>query len=1411
MKTLKKPTLYFLSIILAFLSAVAGMPVFASPGDPYLVGTTGSGSELTLSAETGYAFFSDALCSSAISGKLEVDGSPVEIFIKAVNPNLQVTYTISSVSVYDETGTTSSVVAVQTADPEIWSLSFPADLGTNQVIAVHASASSVNAPGGLLEASLTAEQAAALFDESAASPATASTANVTVVKYVSDGISIFTATVKNNLSLQSMITLGENVTLQIVSGGGDYSIKRAFGYGVATSYMFNVPYSSASLILGSGTVANDTITYNYNTNESETWDIGDNTSLTPSEGTKYVTYTTSNAVLTATMTGSLTIDGGAFLRPYTGTGFSFDSYLLESSDTPDYLRSTGNMINVNLGSVEMWDGVILQNNKTPGEDQYGGSAVNVNNASFRMYGGIIRRCVNSKTRIGLSVQYVGSSYSDGGAVLLRGVNTKAFFYDGEITQCESDNSSAISQWEQSTVFFIGGSIHNNFSYGDSEYPAQAISVYCAGGNGSFLYMYGGTIRDNKGINNLADIRISSGLNILHLFGGTIEKLGSNTADNKIYIYDGQVSTLMGKTGPIDPECVTYVGNASNIITIPEAIRADGSQTANVTVEAYGEVVKTFQINGTGTSTNPQSNLSFFISNGIYTITVVSSSMTKTYSVEVSDADATAIPVSRVMTAPTIYQQMTNGLWLNTAGTGSSSDGTISYGVSDTRDSAQAVWSANPQIQCTYSTPHYFYVKAAASGIFPESISPALEFTLVAPTLYIEQDEISINKGGTYTIVPVVTPSGFPSQNITWSISGNHSGTYVEKNSSGCTVTVGVNESAVYFTVTASLNDDYGSLICSDSIIFRISANETVNPPVFISHDSLTQSLYYGSSFTMSVTVQTIQALTYSYQWYESADRSASTSADDVAVGTDSHSLTVSDNPIPASHYYYCRVTVTNGAGISTGGTSNIFTATVSPRPVSFTGEELQKSYDRTPLSASDNPSQIPSSGTLAAGHAATVTPLSRTAVGSSPSVRVIIHDEQARDVSSCYAITVHGNLNVMEVATTAEKRAFGILSDSLSDDVTAQTNGQFTVKLVMKYTYSATDALNLRFSSALPAGTSVIMTDYSNPTYSFYYLTLSSSTAANSPIYFTSFRKAGTSVAFAEDTSAYKTEKTYQFTVTLPKNNTAETDGARLAVYFGASDSRIGVNYTLVSSPETASLSLGAVTTGHRSLSVPVTVTSDCTAKHKTLAVMLLDGNDNAIPFTDTIKMTLNGAMPSAIRDGAVLFDLGSSPRDNEVFTVLCDGLNTGRYKLKATVYLTESEEALYPSDSQYQTATSYAVDVYSSKYELKVAPEQGNQRIADGNAGTSLKFTLTYSVEDHPVSSVVPTAVVMKKSGSVYSDVAAPWQIDGLNSIALSDGDGSGSLTEVTVNVPVGTASGTYRIVFSLGLASIPFNIIVK
>jgi len=179
--------------------------------------------------------------------------------------------------------------------------------------------------------------------------------------------------------------------------------------------------------------------------------------------------------------------------------------------------SSGSLIQVTGGKLEMYDGVILQNNscnRPPG----GGGVYICMYGNFTMYGGIIRNnkvIVSEATNIG------------GGVCLNIGTFT---MYNGNINGNEANNGGGVSVYG-GTFNMTGGSISENKGLvaGGGIY----LTVGYDDSEGVFT-MSGGRIYDNTLGNNGGDGKSMNGVpnTIITIFGDTKDTSTSSFIENQ---------------------------------------------------------------------------------------------------------------------------------------------------------------------------------------------------------------------------------------------------------------------------------------------------------------------------------------------------------------------------------------------------------------------------------------------------------------------------------------------------------------------------------------------------------------------------------------------------------------------------------------------------------------------------------------------------------------------------------------------------------------------------------------------------------------------------------------------------------------------------------------------------------------
>ena len=775
---------------------------FVARGFSIYIGTVGTGASIMLTAGSGYKFYSDAACTSVISGIVQ-NTSDRDIYVKAES-----NCTIISVTVLNENGTASSVSATETDG--IWKMTFPASLTDNQLISVRTVADGM---GGTITSASTAAQVAAMFDGSAVTETT------DIVNVTKSG-SIFTAEIKNNVTLRGTIYVASGVTLNIKSSGNNVIRRQMNSDNASTSFTGNLFKGSAgsTITLGSGYVQNDTVTYFFSDGSSTTVAVsGQVDEPTAPEG-EFITYARCNAQVSNTMTGTLIIDGGFrdSFAEYSGTGFS---------STTDI--NCLSLIN-SEGTVNIWGNVTLQNNKSYSVDASnvsGGGGVNVYGTQARLnfYDGTIRRMINSRFS------------SDGGAIAtINGAMT--YIYNGTITECETDTAAAVMIWNAGAtggLAFFNGRITRNLSLGlDTPYGGSAICTYSSspGLSAGAVKLFGGSISGNsifsQGSTICADIKMSQGYpSDLYLYGGLVDTIGSAFAPASAYIYAAVVSEIRWTT----PDNVHYI-NGQYLATIPDAVAADGSVTVTAKASRSGVEFSNITTAGSGRS----SDLTMLLGQGTYEITITSPSMEKKYVTTVNGPEPTVSPSSRTMTVPKIKSQTDLTLTLDEAGTGNTAaDGEISYGLSRTNSAAAASWQSAPLFSLTDTGLYYFFIKAAQTDSFGESISPSVSVDHVMPTLNVGGESITILPGSNHTFEPVVTPNTYSTSNVQWSLSGQKSAnTGVTVNSGSATVSVGMDESADEIILTAVLKSASGESLSSDTVTISTVNTQQPNTPTF---------------------------------------------------------------------------------------------------------------------------------------------------------------------------------------------------------------------------------------------------------------------------------------------------------------------------------------------------------------------------------------------------------------------------------------------------------------------------------------------------------------------------------------------------------------------------------------------------
>ena len=196
-------------------------------------------------------------------------------------------------------------------------------------------------------------------------------------------------------------------------------------------------------------------------------------------------------------------------------------------------------------------------------------------------------------------------------------------------------------------------------------------------------------------------------------------------------------------------------------------------------------------------------------------------------------------------------------------------------------------------------------------------------------------------------------------------------------------------------------------------------------------------------------------------------------------------------------------------------------------------------------------------------------------------------------------------------------------------------------------------------------------------------------------------------------------------------------------------------------------------------------------------AVVLSLGGDGSFP--EGTAFVLDGTTYYASGGKAYLPLSGSGPCTVTVDTADTAGLPAGSYALVAQVFPTGASAG---NASALSAQASSDVEQNPS-YGLTVSLDPGASRVV--SAGDGLTFTVGYSVQHAGATSPAVAVSVQKKTDGGYEDGAA-WTVSG------NDALGAGSGTQaLVVTVPDTLDPGTYRLLFTLGDQTAPYNLIVS
>lgn len=364
----------------------------------------------------------------------------------------------------------------------------------------------------------------------------------------------------------------------------------------------------------------------------------------------------------------------------------------------------------------------------------------------------------------------------------------------------------------------------------------------------------------------------------------------------------------------------------------------------------------------------------------------------------------------------------------------------------------------------------------------------------------------------------------------------------------------------------------------------------------------------------------------------------------------------------------------------------------------------------------------------------------------------------------------------------------------ISTAVSAAADSAFTVSYGFFYIpNSASTPLTLEFSEALPEGTKLTMLDlclsHGDKPRFFYYLVPDGGAAS---VKSTDFYQMGSTApgTFENADAATAREVQYQLCVEFPPNTTATGDLTIRLTQGGKEIDKTMVTVTRTAPVSAGTLSLFA-TAGQRQLSAAAKV-SGASGGNNVLAVSLLDSAGNPVSFPAGSSITLEGREPTVTRSSFAAFDgIG-----NGNYSISITGLPAGSYQLKADL-CAAPEKPAYPLADSVSGATVKGLAVTAQKYAIRAELANGQSRVVDA-AGAKLVFSVAYvGSGDLVVSS-------QRKADGSYTDLAQQWTASGAGTL-------SGSPASIAVTVPENTPPGTYRLVFQLGDAKFPYNIIVE
>ena len=366
----------------------------------------------------------------------------------------------------------------------------------------------------------------------------------------------------------------------------------------------------------------------------------------------------------------------------------------------------------------------------------------------------------------------------------------------------------------------------------------------------------------------------------------------------------------------------------------------------------------------------------------------------------------------------------------------------------------------------------------------------------------------------------------------------------------------------------------------------------------------------------------------------------------------------------------------------------------------------------------------------------------------------------------------------------------------ISTAVTTAANGAFTVSYGFFYIpNSAETPLTLQFSEPLPKGTKLTMLDicpsHADKPRFFYYVVPEGGAAS---VRSTDFYQMGTVVhgTFENENAQTAREIQYQLCVEFPQEAAASSGLVIRLTQNGAEIDKTAVTVTRTAPSSAGALSLTAQA-GQGEISAAAAVSG--AADNSVIALSLLDGSGSRIDFPTGLGITLDGRMPSAVRSSFAAFD----GIKNGSHTISVTGLPAGDYQLKANL-CSAPENPSYPLADSVSEAAAAGLVVNVYEYALKVELSDGQSRVVNGEAGGELRFQVTGRGPGEI------TVDPQRKTADGYVSLAPQWEAR----VTGAAGDDPRSAA-AAVTVPAGTAPGTYRLVFQLGDAQFPYNILVE